>query len=77
MTIEFVLILSLYGFIVIGTFLGDSGPIETFKSAAPRFAAKLEKDISIGSKFKDRIRKSGRATVPWKDPSTLAGGTQR
>lgn len=70
MTIEFVLILGLYAFILIGTFLGENGPIQTFKSAAPRFAAKLERDISVGYRFK----KGQRKTINWVDPSTLPGG---
>lgn len=73
MTIEFVLILGLYGFILIGAFLGENGPIQTFKSAAPRLAAKIEKDISVGKKFKNGVTQSGGSTITWVDPSTLRG----
>jgi len=58
-TTEFVLLLALYAFILLGAFLGDKGPAATFKSAGPRLAAKVEKDVSIGKGFQDQ---SGRAT---------------
>ncbi|MDC0980319.1 hypothetical protein OAQ84_01145 [Bdellovibrionales bacterium] len=48
MTTELVLLLGIYAFIVIGVFLGDGGPIETFKKSAPRLAAKIERNVSVG-----------------------------
>ncbi|MCB0422135.1 MAG: hypothetical protein KDD61_14145 [Bdellovibrionales bacterium] len=51
MTTELVLLLGIYAFIVIGVFLGDSGPIETFKKSAPRLAAKVERNVSVGYKW--------------------------
>lgn len=51
MTTELVLLLGLYAFIVIGVFLGDKGPIETFKKSAPRLAAKVERNVSVGHKW--------------------------
>lgn len=55
MTTEFVLLLGLYAFILLGAFLGEKGPIATFKSAGPRMAAKLEREISIGKDFKSGV----------------------
>lgn len=51
MSTEFVLLLSIFSFIVIGVFLGDKGPIATFRQSAPRLASKIERDISIGYQF--------------------------
>jgi hypothetical protein len=68
-TTEFVLILGLYAFILLGAFLGDRGPVSTFKQSTPRFAAKLERDLAVGSGpkgFKDRV--TGGPTVMWKNP---------
>ncbi len=58
MTTEFVLLLGLYAFILLGAFLGDKGPVATFKSAGPRLAAKVEKDVSVGKGFRDASNNS-------------------
>ncbi len=68
MTTEFILILGLYAFILLGAFLGERGPISTFKGSAPRLAAKLEKDISVGKGFRDST--NGGSTINWKNPET-------
>lgn len=52
MTVELVLLLGIYVFIVLGAFLGDLGPIETFKKSAPRLAARIERNISTGDGFR-------------------------
>ncbi len=48
MTTEYVLILALYAFILLGALLGSNGPVATFKSSGPRLSAKLEENIQIG-----------------------------
>lgn len=72
MTTEFVLILGLYAFILLGAFLGDGGPIRTFRGSAPRFAAKLERDISVGKQFQNKSKNE--KTIYWKDPNPRNGG---
>lgn len=67
MTTEFVLLLGLYAFILIGAFLGDRGPMATFRSAGPRFAAKLERDISTGNQFNDKTK--GQKSLYWMEPN--------
>jgi hypothetical protein len=62
MTVELVLLLSLYAFIVMGAMLGPLGPIETFKKSAPRLAARVERNISIGNGFRQSA--SGEA-ISW------------
>jgi len=52
MTVELVLLMSLYAFIVMGVFLGDVGPIETFKRSTPRLGAKIERNLSVGWGFR-------------------------
>ncbi|MCB0364039.1 MAG: hypothetical protein H6624_13480 [Bdellovibrionaceae bacterium] len=52
MTVELVLLMSLYAFIVMGVFLGDVGPIETFKRSAPRLGARVERNVSTGWGFR-------------------------
>jgi hypothetical protein len=69
---EFVLLLGLYAFILLGAFLGERGPIKTFEGSAPRLAAKIERDISVGKKFTNRLQ--GGPTIQWKDPRE--GGTR-
>lgn len=66
MTTELVLLLGIYAFLVIGAFLGDLGPIETFKKSAPRLAARVERNVSIGDGF--RNSKDGKG-VNWIKPT--------
>lgn len=70
MTTELVLLLGIYGFLVLGAFLGDLGPIETFKKSAPRLAARIERNISTGDGF--RQSKDG-AGVNWVKPQGPGG----
>jgi hypothetical protein len=48
-----------------GAFLGDLGPIQTFKKSAPRLAARVERNISVGDGF--RNSKDGKG-VAWVKP---------
>lgn len=70
MTTELVLLLGIYAFLLLGAFLGDLGPIETFKKSAPRLGARIERNISVGDGF--RQSKDGKG-VSWKKPQ---GGAQ-
>ncbi len=71
MTVELVLLLGIYAFLVLGAFLGDLGPIETFKKSAPRLAARVERNISTGDGF--RTSKDGLG-VTWTKPDGPSGG---
>jgi hypothetical protein len=64
-TVELVLLIGLYAFLVLGAFLGDSGPIETFKKSGPRLAAKIERNISTGDGFRNSRDGIG---VTWVEP---------
>ncbi len=64
MTTELVLLLSMFVFIVLGGFLGDGGPRNTFKQSGPRLAARLERDLATGDGFNGK----GRAANEWKAP---------
>ena len=66
MTTEFVLILGLYAFILLGAFLGENGPIATFKKSGPRLSARVERDMAVGKNFLNK--KFGAPTVQWLDP---------
>lgn len=70
MTTELVLLLGIYVFIVMGVFLGDLGPRETFKRSGPRLAARIERNVSVGDGF--RNSRDGRG-VSWVKPE---GGIQ-
>ncbi|MGE0529335.1 MAG: hypothetical protein AB7G93_19650 [Bdellovibrionales bacterium] len=65
MTTELVLILGIYAFLLIGAFLGDLGPIETFKRSAPRLGARIERNLSIGDGFRESRDGLG---VNWIEP---------
>lgn len=65
MTVELVLLLGLYAFLLIGAFLGDMGPIETFKKSGPRLAARIERSISTGDGFRSSTDNEG---VNWVKP---------
>ncbi len=65
MTVELVLLLSIFAFVILGVFLGDLGPVQTFKKAAPRLGARVEQHISVGDGF--RQSKDGHG-VTWNAP---------
>ncbi|HMN68262.1 MAG TPA: hypothetical protein PKC28_06950 [Bdellovibrionales bacterium] len=65
MTTELVLLLGIYAFLLLGAFLGDLGPIETFKKSAPRLGARIERNISVGDGF--RSSKDG-SPLNWVKP---------
>lgn len=70
MTTELVLLLGIYAFLLLGAFLGDLGPIQTFKKSAPRLAARVERDITVGHGF--RVSNDGKG-VEWVKPETGGG----
>lgn len=70
MSVELVLLLGIYGFLIIGAFLGDLGPIETFKKSAPRLAARVERNISVGDGFRSSTDGQG---VNWIKPDSGGG----
>lgn len=51
MTTELVLLLGMFGFILGGVFLGESGPRRVFANSAPRLGAHVERQLSIGNQF--------------------------
>lgn len=52
MTTELILLVSIFAFLVVGAFLGDNGPRKTFEKSGPRLAARIEKEITVGHKFR-------------------------
>ncbi len=73
MTVELVLLLTVYAFIVLGVFLGDLGPLETFRKSGPRLAARVERNITTGKGFHQNAKGS---RPNWQRPSGPAGGGQ-
>lgn len=63
MTTELILLLAVYVFIFAGIFSQDSGPLVTFKNSAPRLAARIERNITIGNRF---VIKNQGAANQWK-----------
>ena len=57
--------MGLYGFLILGAFLGENGPISTFKKSAPRLGARIERNISVGDGFRKSSDNSG---VEWIKP---------
>ncbi len=64
MTVELVLLLGIYAFIILGAFLGPMGPVATFKKSAPRLAARIERNIAVGEGFND----SNGNSIKWEKP---------
>lgn len=65
MTTELVLLLAIFAFLVLGVFLGPSGPIGVFKTFAPRLGARVERNVGVGNGY--RQSKDGRG-VSWVPP---------
>ena len=63
MTTEIVLLLAIFAFIILGIFLGDLGPIATFRESGPRLGAKIERQVSVGHNFYEE----GARTPRWED----------
>ena len=51
MTTELTLLLALFAYLIIGVFLGDTGPRNVFFQSAPRLGARVEAHLSIGRGF--------------------------
>lgn len=51
MTVEYILLLGLFVFLLLGAFMGDHGPRAIFKQSAPRLGARVEQQISTGQSF--------------------------
>ncbi len=71
MTVELVLLLGIYAFLVLGAFLGEFGPVETFRKSAPRLAARIERNVSTGDGF--RTANKGGKAVSWSKPEGTPG----
>jgi Flp pilus assembly pilin Flp len=60
MTTEYILLLCLFAFIVMGTFVGRNTGIEaTFQKAGPRLGARVEKQLETGRGFNARWEAPG------------------
>lgn len=70
MTTELILLVSVFAFLVIGAFLGENGPRKVFERSGPRLAARIEKDISIGHKFRYANKGQNTFEAPPKAPPT-------
>ena len=65
MTTELVLLLTIFAFVLLGVFIGDAGPIATFNNSAPRLGARIERNISVGSGFRNKLKN---AEIQWDEP---------
>lgn len=66
MVTELVLLLALWAFILLGVFMGDNGPWGTFKTSAPRLAARVERNVSIGHSFYNPVKNEN---ITWAAPA--------
>ena len=71
MTVELVLLLGIYAFLILGAFLGENGPIETFRKSGPRLGARIERNVSTGDGFRTSNDGLG---VNWIKPDGPSGG---
>ena len=51
MIVEYILLIGLFVFILMGAFSGDKGPAQVFKDSAPRLGARVEQQLSTGQAF--------------------------
>ena len=68
MTTEFVLLLAVYLFLVIGVMLGPEGPIATFNNSTPKLAALVERNLSTGYGFRKHHHGGGDQPWAWEKP---------
>jgi hypothetical protein len=62
MTVEYVLLLSLFVFLVMGALVGT--PMNTFEKAGPRLGARVEKHLATGNGF-GTVNGSSTAPLKW------------
>jgi hypothetical protein len=67
MSSEFVLLLGIYAFVIMGAFIGDKGPVATFQDAGPRLGARVERNMAVGYRFKDKSQ-GGASIIKWLPP---------
>lgn len=67
MSTEFVLLLGIYAFVLLGAFVGDKGPGATFLNAGPRLGARVERNLATGAKF--YRAGTGQRVVKWLEPN--------
>jgi len=58
MTTELVLLLGIFAFVLLGAFLGPSGPKSIFLQGGPHLAARIEKQLSTGAGFRATTNKT-------------------
>ena len=51
MIVEYILLIGLFVFVLMGAFQGDKGPTQVFKDSAPRLGARVEQQLSTGQAF--------------------------
>lgn len=61
MTVEYILLISLFVFLVMGALTGT--PQRSFENAAPKMGARVEKHLESGEEFMSK--KGSGAAVPW------------
>jgi hypothetical protein len=66
MSTEYVLLLGIYGFILLGAFVGDKGPGATFQEAGPRLGARVERNLATGRGFNNGV--TGQKIIRWSEP---------
>ncbi len=67
MTVEAVLLVFLYAFFMLGLFLGDKGVVSTFQNTTPHLAALVERNITVGYRF--RVEESPDHRWSWLSPN--------
>ena len=72
MTTEAVLLLALFVFLLMGVFLGDTGPRSVFGRHGPMLGARVESQLSTGQGF--AINPNGDSNE-WSEPSKTQSGT--
>ena len=68
MTTEFVLLLAVYAFLMLGLILGPEGPIGTFNTSTPRLAALVERNLSTGHNFRHQHDTAVEPAWRWQKP---------
>jgi len=71
MTVEAVLLLGLFVFLLLGSFLGAHGPRAVFGQHAPMLGARVEAQLTTGQGF---VAKGG-DTLRWVEPQGQAPGS--
>lgn len=65
MTTEYIMLMAFFALVLAGAVFGETGPIATFSTSAPRLAARIERNLATGTDWRAA---QGKDVGGWRTP---------